>query len=205
MYQRDKQGKIWADQTIDRVSAYWSYPNFTKRAKWLAEQLKQYKFGSVFEVGLFSGRNLKIIKEAFPKIKIGGIDINGTAINFAKEKLPDAELSTCSIYDMDTSNKWDIVLTMGVMIHIPPDGIDKAVYNCFQKASKYVVHAETVGNDKIINGPAALKPSNKIKEKMQWWPNLSYRYKKLGGKIILDIRIPYYRKDHPFRLIVVEK
>jgi trans-aconitate methyltransferase len=122
MKQKDIQGKLWADQTTEKISAYWEYPNFAKRAKWLAEQLKQYKFESIFEVGLFSGRNLKIMKDAFPKIKIGGIDINETAIKLAKEKIPEAYLKSCSVYDMDIHDKWDIVFTMGVMIHIPPIG-----------------------------------------------------------------------------------
>jgi hypothetical protein len=106
---------------------------------------------------------------------------------------------------MDIIDKWDIVFTMGVMIHIPPDGIEKAIDNCFAKANKYVVHAETMGEDKIINGPIELNPTKKVKEKFQWWPNLVDRYKKRGGKIIVDERIPYFRADHPFRLIVVEK
>jgi methyltransferase family protein len=204
MEQRKQQGQLWADQTMERIAAYWDYPNFNLRCKWFAEKLKQFEFASIFEVGVFSGRNLHLIQEAFPNIKIGGIDINDKAVVFAQDKLPQAQLSTCSVYDMDTSDKWDIVFTAGVLIHIPPDGIEKAIDKCLEKANRYVMHMETMGADRIVNGPAELNPINKVKDKFQWWPDLPNRYKARGKNIVLNIKVPHYRKDHPFRLIVVE-
>lgn len=205
MKQMDRQGQIWADQTIDRIAAYWNYPNFRKRAQWLSIQLKSFEFNSIFEVGVFSGRNLNIIQNVFPHVKIGGIDINPNAVKFANEKLSNASISTCSVYDMDTIDKWDVVFTAGVMIHIPPDGIDLAINRCLDKSSKYVVHMETMSEDKIINGPAEFNPTNKVKEKFNWWPNLVERYTNMNKNIILNVDVPYYRKDHPFKMIVIEK
>jgi len=203
--QSEKQLKVWAGQSASRVESYWNYPSCIKRSEWFSRQLEQYEFSSIFEVGVFSGRNLKYIADVFTKVRIGGIDVNAEAIKFAKDKLPAAELDLCSVYDVDTDDKWDIVFTVGVMIHIPPDGIEKAIDKCLEKASKFVIHMESISNDNIINGPAEVNPSNKIKNKLQWWPDLVKRYKSRGYDIITNVSVPYYRKTHPFRMIVVKK
>ena len=177
---RDEQADIWAAKGYDIAQEYWDNTAHAKRCEWFAGKIKSYKPDSIFEVGIMGGRNLSILQSHLgPDIKFGGIDVSEGSVKFAKEHVPDADFAVSSVYDMNTSDKYDMVFTAGVMIHIPPDGIDIAIKKCIEKAKRYVIHLEGLSNDYIVKGPEELSP-HKVGKKFQWRPNLVERYKTLG-------------------------
>lgn len=179
MNYHQKQEKIWSARNT--ANFYWSWHTGRKRSKWFTRFLRRYDFDSIFEAGCNSGRNLWYIKEKFD-CEIGGIDINENAIQLASEKMPKGRFEVCSLYDMDVE-PYDIVFTMGTMIHIPPNGIDRVIDHCIKKASKYVIHIEANSkNSKVLNGPRHLKPK-RVKPKFLWRPNLVQKYTDLGFKV----------------------
>jgi SAM-dependent methyltransferase len=177
---RGEQEKIWGKSGSYKF--YWSWGRGIHRSKWFAHFLKHYQFSSIFEVGCNSGRNIKYILEEFD-VKAGGLDINNAAVIEAQKLVPKAKFTCESAYDMDTSEKYDIIFTMGTMIHIPPGGIQKVVENCINKANKYIIHMEQIGRDVIINAPKKMRPTSKIKKKFRWAPNLPRIYSKRGFKL----------------------
>lgn len=181
MVTKESQAQHWADKKKNVIQSYWDSPPATKRSKWFVEQLKNYEFKNIFEVGFFAGRNLRYIGEAFPDVQLHGIEVNKRAIEFAKEKLPDAELfygdlhliNTCSVHA-------DILFTSGVLIHVPPEELYVACCNFLPHAYKYIMHIETIGNDEVTAGPKNLKPTYKVSDQIQWAPDLVGIYKDLG-------------------------
>ena len=178
---RETQQKLWASQSDAVIKEYWDFSGeLGLRTEWFAKQLHNYDFNSIYEVGMFSGRNLYKIQSEFSNVKIGGCDINDDAIKFAKDKLPNAEILYESIYELDESKKWDIVFTMGVLIHVPQDGFELAINKLIAKANKYVIHVERLGEGVTINGPKELNPARKVRDKFMWYPNLEKAYNNLG-------------------------
>lgn len=176
---KNKQADVWASRTA-AVEEYWNAQAHITRCEWFAKQLIDYKLESVFEIGIMGGRNIYTLKKYLPTlVRIGGIDVNEASVEFAKEKMPDGTFLHQSVYEMDTTEQYDMVFSAGVFIHIPPDGIDEAIQKCIQKAKRYVMHMEGLGADSIIKGPAELKPI-KVGQKFQWRPDLVSRYQNLG-------------------------
>lgn len=198
----NEQEGLWRDR--DTANFYWNWKGGMRRSKWFAKKVKKYNITSIFEVGCNSGRNLKEIIDKID-IRVGGIDINSEAIKKAKIMIPAGNFICGSIYDMDIEDKYDLVFTMGTMIHIPPDKIMLAIQNCIEKSNKIIVHMERLGQDKIINGPKYMKPSGKISKKLLWNPNLNKMYQELGFKTNLKILPSHLRADDMRHILVIKK
>jgi len=204
---KNQQEELWSkcsERTIDRYMSKGSKIN-NKRTKYLSKFVKENlpDVCSAFEVGLMGGRNLMGLQK-YNDIKIlGGIDVCAAGVDAAKIHLPDGKFEHCSVYDMNCDEKFDMVFTMGVMIHIPPDGIDRAIEQIINKAKKYIIHCESLGKDFVLKGPEYLSPS-KVSNKFQWSPNLLDRYLKLGLDVT-QIVVPkeiYDIKDVKYLMLV---
>ena len=54
---KKSQARYWKDQGANKIKAYWSQERAINRSKWFVEQIKNYEFDSIYEVGFFSGRS----------------------------------------------------------------------------------------------------------------------------------------------------
>lgn len=181
MVDKNTQVKHWAGKDLKIVQSYWDSPPAIKRSKWFAEQLKNYEFDSIFEVGMFAGRNLRYIGEAFPNVQLHGIDVNPKAVKFAQQKLPKAEIFQTDLHLINTcSVHADILFTSGVLIHVPPEELFFCCGNFMPHANKYIMHLEQLGNNEVTAGPKHLKPTYKVSDQVQWAPDLLSVYKDLG-------------------------
>lgn len=181
MITKTSQSKYWKAKSNKQIESYWTSDKATLRSIWFAECLKKYSFDSVFEIGVFSGRNIKYIKDIFPGIKAGGLDVNSKAIQFTKEKMPDLELFCIDLYDIEKLQfMYDIVYTSGTLIHIVPDDLEGVIKKILPHASKYVMHIEEIGKNTLVAGPKHMGPSKKESDQCQWAPDLLAVYRDLG-------------------------
>lgn len=207
MITKDTQSKHWANKDQKIIQSYWDSPPAIKRSEFFVEQLKNYSFNSIFEVGFFSGRNLYYIKEAFPNIKIAGLEINPKAVRYAREKLDlNEELLCMNLYDMDKiKEKFDIVFTSGVAIHISPDNIPSVLQKMLRRSNKYVMHIEECGHGELIKGPKHMNPKKRPSDQLQWAPDLIKEYRHLGYEPKV-IELPADVRTNGARgLLIVEK
>lgn len=173
--------EIWAAKTDVALKEYWEWPQGNVRSKWFAKKLKDFEFQSIYEVGVFGGRNLHHIHKAFPNVIVGGLDINEGGIQQAKEKLPGGQFDLCSAFDIDKiDGQWDVIFTMGVAIHLAPDIFGEFIEKTIKKANKYIIHIEQSGSGTILNGPIETNPSQKITNKIRWAPNFAQEYANFG-------------------------
>lgn len=178
---RREQSKHWASKRLPAIESYWESPPGTKRSKWFCERLKEYQFDSIFEIGFFSGRNLKYIKDCFPSVSVGGLEINPRAVKFAKKKLNNMDLKCMDLHNMGKIDKrYDIVFTSGVLIHIMPGDIEEVLKNIVGMANKYVMHIEEIGNNIVTAGPEKHNPTYKISDQIQFANDLVGRYNSMG-------------------------
>ena len=97
--------------------------------------------GSILEVGCNVGANL----QHFPDTSYTyGVDINAEAIRFARERFPLMHLSEASVslrlpfHDA----MFGLVVTCGVLIHIAPDDLHRAIREVFRVSRKAVLIME---------------------------------------------------------------
>ncbi len=103
------------------------------------------KMCSILEVGCNAGHNLKAIYESQKNIELAGCDINKTAIKQARALLPHADIDECPANKLVSFYKdwgFDVVMTAGVLIHIPPEEVRKVMLAIVATAYEYVVAIE---------------------------------------------------------------
>jgi len=182
MATKESQSAHWRGKSKEIVISYFESPPAIKRSKFYVDQLRQYNFESIFEVGYFAARNLYYIQQAFSSVKLAGLEINPKAVKFAKEKLgQDSDLLCMDLYDMDDIKEtYDIVFSSGVLIHVPTDNIKDVLEKMIRRANKYVMHIEQNGNNELAAGPKHLKPKYKSSDQWQWNNDIIGTYKDLG-------------------------
>jgi hypothetical protein len=179
---REKQESAWSHKGENTLEQYWNWTQGNARSRWFAETIKGLDFESVYEVGVFGGRNLRHIHEVRPDVALGGLDINELGVQHAKNRF-EGQFDVCSAFDIDkVAGSWDIVFTIGVSIHLAPDLFEQFIGKAIGKANKYVMHLEQIGDGTIINGPAELKPKAKVTNRIRWTPDFDAVYGNFGLK-----------------------
>ncbi len=113
------------------------------RSRWVADLVATLGIGSLLEVGTNSGRNLQVIREWHPGVRLGGIDVNGRAIEFARSKMLDVDfrIADANVWT-EEADSWDAILTMSVLDHIPDDAIDELAANIARSVKRHVIAVE---------------------------------------------------------------
>ena len=115
------------------------------RRTWFAEHVLSFNPRSILEVGCNDGANLKFLRANDPKVRLVGVDINKLALTKAKRIVKNATFKHGSLYDLQNmfrGNQFDVVFTMGVLIHIPPDGLRDVCQAMLHIARQHVFHVE---------------------------------------------------------------
>ena len=94
----------------------------------------------VFEMGANVGLNYLALSALIPNIRYTGLEVNPSAA----EKLASLGCNSIneSIYDFESSNTYDLVLSKGVLIHINPNLLAEVYEKLFRFSRRYILLAE---------------------------------------------------------------
>ena len=112
--------------------------------------LKKKKIDTLLECGSNIGRNLKQINLAYPKKKLSFIELNKKAFDICLENKNidqsfNSSIESCKIKD----NKFDLVFTSGVLIHINDINLKKVINNIINWSKKYILILEYFSTEDI--------------------------------------------------------
>lgn len=96
----------------------------------------------VFEVGCNIGMNLKALQLLAPNIEMSGIEINKKAAEEAATISNVREIIHGSMLDFEPVDRFDLVFTKGVLIHLNPEHLNGVYKKIGRLANKYVLIAE---------------------------------------------------------------
>lgn len=96
---------------------------------------------TVCEFGCNIGLNLEAIHLVNPALHLTGFDINPEAVKVAS-RLEYADVYESSIMDFNPEDKFDLVFTKGVLIHIHPDNLQDTYRKIVKLSNKYILVAE---------------------------------------------------------------
>jgi len=91
----------------------------------------------ILEVGCNVGLNLSILKKMGFK-NLYGIEINEKAIKIAKQRNPEIKFFHSSIEKFETDQKFDLVFTAGVLIHINPESLSNIIQKIYSLTDKFI-------------------------------------------------------------------
>ena len=98
---------------------------------------------SVLECGSNIGRNIGFLNSVLPNAKKSIIEINSEAFQVITNKYDIEHAYNGSIINSAfDENKFDLVFTMGVLIHIHPDNLLENMNKIFNYSGKYVLIGE---------------------------------------------------------------
>ena len=173
----NKNSKLWYDLGGKWSDKYWNHNQL--RGKQLVDYFKDRGVKSFLEIGCNSGRNLWYLSEHLPDKELSGLEISPKAAADARIHVPKATIYEGDVHDVMLTNKYDVVYTGGVLLHIEPELVSKVISKMISFSNKYVVHMEPIGKDIVEHGPKEYKPL-KVQGKLRCLHDLERIYRSLG-------------------------
>lgn len=121
---------------------------YEQRAEFWNVLIERWAPTSVLEVGCNIGGNLQWIAPRLPAGAVWGIDVNRKAIAGLHQRLPDVNAVWSPARELPfRDGMFDLVFTMGVLIHQPEESLPTVMREMVRCAGRYVLcgeyHAET--------------------------------------------------------------
>ena len=107
-------------------------------------KLQQHQPKSILEVGPNIGLNLRALRRISGAEQFA-VEPNPAAIEILLKDgvLPETNIKESTIYDIPYADRsMDLAFTFGVLIHIPPEGLDKAYKEIYRVAKDYILCGE---------------------------------------------------------------
>jgi len=117
---------------------------------WMLMLRKTKNVASILECGCNIGRNVGFLKKALPKAEKSVVEISKPAFDFVtkKHKLKNAFHGT--IFDSDFEEQFDLVFTVGVLIHIRPKDLLRNMRKLYRNSKKYILIGEYFNRTPIM-------------------------------------------------------
>ena len=141
---KTEQEKFWAgsfgDEYIERNK---SQEYLASNLNFFSKAFKQAgRPASVIEFGANIGMNLNAIKLLFPKIDLFGIEINKNAATQLAKNIGEDKVYNGSIFDFQPTQKFEVCLIKGVLIHINQEMLNLAYEKLYSTSSRYILVCE---------------------------------------------------------------
>jgi spore coat polysaccharide biosynthesis protein SpsF len=144
MHYNTEQENFWATEFgKEYVNRNNSEKLLASNLSFFSKCLKQTSdLKSCIEIGANIGMNIKALKLLFPSMKFHAVEINSDAAKILSETLPSENITNDSILNYETENKWDLVLSKGVLIHINPEKINQVYSKLYNLSNRYILLGE---------------------------------------------------------------
>lgn len=115
------------------------------RIPFLRRMIELTNCGTFLDVGCNAGWNLRALREINKDFQMSGVDVNHDALLQAQEagfdvvNVPASEIDSVDDFSPGCA---EMVITSGVLIHIPPSDLLKVMEQIVQAASQYVLAIE---------------------------------------------------------------
>lgn len=139
------QELFWKNQiTYSYVSENSHFNEKLSEVAWrkILNKVDTDKVKSYLDCGSNIGRNIAILKKLLPLSTANFIEIAQVPYDICKSSFEVEESFLGSIKNAKFQNRFDLVFTMGVLIHINPDELLETMQNMFNLASNYIIFGE---------------------------------------------------------------
>jgi pseudaminic acid biosynthesis-associated methylase len=137
-----EQEQFWAGDFGSSYTQRNGIANWRARVPFWADIIARTGARSILEVGCNAGMNLRAIRQAAPEVHAWGCDINQAALQQAADD--GHSVVEASVFDFGDVwwERFDLTATVGVLIHISPADIERAMRAIIASSKKYVLAVE---------------------------------------------------------------
>lgn len=97
---------------------------------------------SCLELGANVGMNLRALRLLYPHLTMKAVEINPDAARVLGEAIGPENVQNASIFDYAAEERFDLVLTKGLLIHVNPDLLPVAYEKIHRSSSRLILIAE---------------------------------------------------------------
>lgn len=97
---------------------------------------------TLLELGAGTGANVRALYRLFPDLEITALEINEQAVKTLLGGMPKPIMIQSSVLGWIPARKWDMVLTKGLLIHIPPAQLPEVYDTIYQACGRWILLAE---------------------------------------------------------------
>jgi pseudaminic acid biosynthesis-associated methylase len=138
----DRLEQLWAGEFGDDYVERNTHAEEGRRDFW-HEQLDRLGARTALELGCNVGGNLRWIAERLGTDNVAGIDINQRALDVLRRRMPGVDARRASVLAVPFADaSFDLVFTMGVLIHQAPEHLDTVMREIVRCSSRYVLCGE---------------------------------------------------------------
>jgi pseudaminic acid biosynthesis-associated methylase len=113
------------------------------RGEFWRKQIAELGPNTALEVGCNVGANLRWLAELIGTEKVAGIDINERALEILRDHIRGIDVRCAAARTLPFPDaSFDLVFTMGVLIHQSPDDLDQVMAEIVRCSSRYVLCGE---------------------------------------------------------------
>lgn len=145
------------------------------------------KGSRILELGCNVGLNLGMLQK-LGFTNLYGVELNKKALEIAKERNPKVVFANSSIEDYEPNEKYDLVYTAGVLIHIHPSALESIIRKIVNLTNRYVFGFEYYSDNLI-------EIKYRDHSNVCWKQNFPYLFKRLFPTIKIVKKEKFYYKD----------
>ncbi len=117
--------------------------DWTTRVAALRSMFADLDMTSALEIGCNKGHNLVALRHILPGLSVHGVEPNPHALALARQALGADAIVAGSALDLPFADgAMDLCFTAGVLIHIPPDALERCLKEICRVSRRYVFCAE---------------------------------------------------------------
>lgn len=147
----NEQQNFWAKEyAVDYIEKNRTFDQALGEQAWKKMLEKTHDLKSILECGCNIGRNIKFLNSTHPTSTKSIIEISLPAYKFVSENFRLQETFNGSIIDVNFPKKFDLVFTMGVLIHIHPDDLLKNMEKMFELSGRFILIGEYFNRTPIM-------------------------------------------------------
>lgn len=141
---KTQQEEFWAGEFgSEYISRNDDAQLLASNLNFFSKALKQAgKISSCLEFGANIGMNLKALQLLYPNIHLKAVEINPDAANLLANLIGGSNIFEGSIFDYPVTEKVNLSLIKGVLIHIHPDMLDTVYEKLYQVSSRFILVCE---------------------------------------------------------------
>ncbi|TMI64955.1 MAG: methyltransferase domain-containing protein [Bacteroidetes bacterium] len=140
----NEQQQFWKEKYASSYIEKNSEFDFAMGTQGWKEMLKKAgPINSFLECGSNIGRNIGFLSEVYPSAKKSLIEISPTAYEIVTNRYsPDSSFNGPIVESNFSNNSFDLVYTIGVLIHIHPEDLLANMKKMFEYSQKYILIGE---------------------------------------------------------------
>ncbi|MBF0186066.1 MAG: pseudaminic acid biosynthesis-associated methylase [Magnetococcales bacterium] len=98
------------------------------------------RWSTILELGANRGLNLHALRRILPEAQLSAVEINPTAVSYLREVTQDVHIG--SILEFVPQKQYELVFTMGVLIHIHPQSLPQVYEKLAHSSANFVCVCE---------------------------------------------------------------